>query len=92
MTDSNDLGVRFKFRTEQDANGIEWATATIWMDEPIAEIARVRLDFFEGSGDPNYHAWVDALSSGLNASLERLLGVTGVTSKRKKPSYTGEGR
>lgn len=87
---NEDLGVQFKFRTEVDERGIEWATATIWTDEPVAEIARVRLDFFEGAGDPNYHAWVDALSTGLNASLGRLLGVDGIKSKRKKPSYEGE--
>lgn len=83
-------GVRLKFRTDE-RGGRMFATATIWKDnEPLAEIATFDLELVDSPGDAAYQGWVDSISSAFQAWLSRRIGVPGIVTKRRKPSYQGE--
>lgn len=83
-------GLRVKFRTYEAEGGARWATAGVSIDDaPPVEIARIALDWFQGSGDPQYQAWVDCVSAAFNAWASRRTGEK-IATKRAKANYRGE--
>lgn len=79
-------GVRLKYRTTD-----EHVTASVWVDDECkCEMARIRLDHLGAPGSPGYQGWVDATSAVFSEHLSKLSGVSGITTKRQRPSYKGE--